>query len=242
MAWSSWSGCNECRKSRQRVEFNCSRTQESRPCKCPLEINPQLKNQSFLYNSRFRFNCSLRGFPKPEVLWTKNGVNLSNENTLIIDRVKYEDAGQYTCSAKNSEGSKNSTFWIEVVGVSPQITEPPINQAVTEGYSVSFSCRASGIPTPKLVWVFNNSDLPSGVNQTDQEGESILELPRVTKEMVGTYKCTAINKENTTSSSATLHVYGPPEINPQLKNQSFPYNSSLEFKCSVGATLSPLIE
>ncbi|XP_022809030.1 myosin light chain kinase, smooth muscle-like [Stylophora pistillata] len=91
--------------------------------------------------------------------------------------------------------------------ISPQITEPPINQTVTEGYSVNFSCRASGIPTPTLVWVFNNSYLPSGINKADQEGESILELPRVTKEMMGTYMCTAINKENTTSSSATLHVY-----------------------------------
>ena len=82
----------------------------------PPEMNPQLKNQSFLYNSLLRLKCSLRGFPKPEVLWTRDQVKLSNENTLIIDGVKYEDAGQYTCSAKNSEGSKNSTFWIEVVG------------------------------------------------------------------------------------------------------------------------------
>ncbi|PFX16227.1 Hemicentin-2 [Stylophora pistillata] len=92
--------------------------------------------------------------------------------------------------------------------VSPQITESPINQTVTEGYSVNFSCRASGIPTPTLAWVFNNSDLPSGSNKTDQEVESILELTRVTKEMKGTYKCTATNKESSTSSSATLIVYG----------------------------------
>ena len=43
-------------------------------------------------------------------------MNLGNNNTLTINRVSYGDAGQYTCSAKNSEGSKNSTFWIEVAG------------------------------------------------------------------------------------------------------------------------------
>ena len=32
--------------------------------------------------------------------------------------------------------------------------------------------------------------------------------PSVTKGMNGTYKCTAKNKANTTSSSATLRVYG----------------------------------
>ena len=85
-------------------------------CPGPPEINPELKNQSVAYNSSLQFICSLSGFPTPEILWTKDGVNLGNNNTLTINRVSYGDAGQYTCSAKNSEGSKNSTFWIEVAG------------------------------------------------------------------------------------------------------------------------------
>ena len=92
--------------------------------------------------------------------------------------------------------------------VSPKIIQPPISQSVTEGYPVNLSCVASGIPTPTFVWTFNNGDLPSGINQTDHEEESFLVLPSVTKGMNGTYKCTAKNKANTTSSSATLRVYG----------------------------------
>ena len=97
---------------------------------------------------------------------------------------------------------------IFLLQVSPQIIEPPKSQSVTEGYPVNLSCVASGIPTPTFVWTFNNGDLPSGINQTDHEGESILVSPSVTKGMNGTYKCTAKNKANTTSSSATLRVYG----------------------------------
>ena len=92
--------------------------------------------------------------------------------------------------------------------VSPKIIQPLLRQSVTEGYPVNLSCVASGIPTPTLVWTFNNGDLPSGINQTDHEEESFLVLPSVTKGMNGTYKCTAKNKANTTSSSATLRVYG----------------------------------
>ena len=92
---------------------------------------------------------------------------------------------------------------IFLLQVSPQITEPPKSQFRTEGYPVNLSCVASGIPTPTLVWTFNNGDLPSGINQTDHEEESFLVLPSVT-----IYKCTAKNKANTTSSSATLRVYG----------------------------------
>ena len=97
---------------------------------------------------------------------------------------------------------------IFLLQVSPKIIQPPISQSVTEGYPVNLSCVASGIPTPALVWTFNNGDLPSGINQTGHEGESFLVLPSVTKRMNGTYKCTAKNKANTISSSATLRVYG----------------------------------
>ena len=92
--------------------------------------------------------------------------------------------------------------------VSPQIITPPISQYVTEGDRVDLICRASGVPKPTLVWTFNNGNLPSGINQFNREGESNLVLPSVTKEMNGTYKCTAKNKANSISSSAALRVYG----------------------------------
>ena len=71
---------------------------------------------------------------------------------------------------------------------------------------MNFSCRASGVPTPTLVWVFNNAERPSGINQFNHEVESLLKLLGVTKGMEGTYKCKAKNKANTTISSAALRV------------------------------------
>ena len=64
------------------------------------------------------------------------------------------------------------------------------------------------MPTPTLGWVFNNGTLPCGINQFNDKGESFLEFLSVSKGMEGTYKCEATNKANTTSSSATLRVYG----------------------------------
>ena len=82
----------------------------------PPEINPWLINQSVTYNSPLQFNCSLSGFPTPEVLWTRDGINIGKKNTLTIRQARFEDSGEYTCSAKNPTGSKKSTFWIEVKG------------------------------------------------------------------------------------------------------------------------------
>ena len=97
--------------------------------------------------------------------------------------------------------------------VSPKIITPPISRYVTEGDRVDLICRASGVPKPTLVWTFNNGNLPSGINQFNREGESNLVLPSVTKEMNGTYKCTAKNKANSISSSAALRVYGKHNYN-----------------------------
>ena len=85
-------------------------------CPGPPGINPELKNQSVTYNSSLQFKCSLSGFPTPEILWTKDGVNLTNNNTFTIHRARLEDSGKYTCSAENIAGSKTSTFWIAVAG------------------------------------------------------------------------------------------------------------------------------
>ena len=85
-------------------------------CPGPPEINTELKNQSVTYKTSLQFNCSLSGFPTPEILWTKDGENLGKNNTLTINRVSYGDTGQYTCSAKNSGGNSEVAFHITVTG------------------------------------------------------------------------------------------------------------------------------
>ncbi|XP_022808603.1 leucine-rich repeat, immunoglobulin-like domain and transmembrane domain-containing protein 3, partial [Stylophora pistillata] len=131
MAWSSWSGgCKECDgQNRQRVEFNCSRTQESRPCKCPPKMNSP-RERSDKLNRTIQVKCHVKGFPTPEVNWTKDGKLLDTNNMLTLNRVSYEDAGQYKCSAKNSEGKGDAAFQITVTGP-PEINPQLKNQSVT---------------------------------------------------------------------------------------------------------------
>ncbi|XP_022809370.1 hemicentin-1-like [Stylophora pistillata] len=177
----------------------------------PPQLDSGLKNHSVTLNSTFTTPCFVKGSPPVSVNWSKDGEALVNNNTLIIKHVTFDDKGFYECVAENLAGKANSSFWIDVT-VSPWILLSPVNQSVIVGDPVNFTCRASGVPTPKVMWTFNSGKLQSGINQINFERdlfvESYLEMLRTTKEMEGTYECTAENKANTTSSSATLQVFG----------------------------------
>ena len=67
-------------------------------------------------HSLSRITCTESGDPEPNVTWTKNGTYFVNNNTLTINNVIQNDAGQYECTAENRAGKINATVWIDVTG------------------------------------------------------------------------------------------------------------------------------
>nr|XP_058956060.1 vascular endothelial growth factor receptor 3-like isoform X2 [Pocillopora verrucosa] len=200
-------------------------------------LNPELKNLSVPLNSTFGKDCFKQGDPPVSVNWTKDGEALSNNNTLNIEHVTFNERGFYECVAENLFGKVNISFWIDVT-VSPQILLPPVNQSVIEGDPVSFTCRAKGVPTPKLTWTFDGGKLLPGINQKNFERESFLEsslqMQRATKEMEGSYKCTAENKANRINYSATLQVFEKPTAKVSPKPYpTLTQGDKLRLTCSV---------
>ena len=87
----------------------------------------------------------------------------------------------------------------------------PPNQTIPEGKPANISCKATGFPKPTLRWTFSeHRDLPQGAVVEYNESRSFLKLKNVSKLMAGTYKCTAKNKANSTTATATLRVLGMP--------------------------------
>ena len=87
----------------------------------------------------------------------------------------------------------------------------PSNQAIPEGKPANISCKATGFPNPTLRWTFGeDGDLPEGAVVEYNESRSFLKLKNVSTRMAGTYKCTAKNKANSATATATLRVLGMP--------------------------------
>lgn len=61
------------------------------------------------------------GVPAPKVSWKKNGKPINDSRistdswTLVINNVKNEDAGNYTCYATNMAKQRNVTAPLQVV-------------------------------------------------------------------------------------------------------------------------------
>ncbi|XP_076450567.1 uncharacterized protein LOC143286732 isoform X2 [Babylonia areolata] len=93
---------------------------------------------SFTVGDTAEFVCQAPdGQPKPKVTWSKDGVDIypgmdSNylvldDGTLIVESVRAEDVGEYTCEASNSAGTRASLpMYLEVYGVPPTTTPTPI--------------------------------------------------------------------------------------------------------------------
>lgn len=73
-----------------------------------------------LINQDIKFICTVNGYPKPEIMWYKDGLELESMDrihishigrtcSLLIQNISDLDAGRYTCEATNSQG-RVSTF------------------------------------------------------------------------------------------------------------------------------------
>lgn len=73
--------------------------------------------------SNIKLKCPVVGHPRPTVMWFHNGEQLTDTEarkgriTLIINDLKPEDSGNYTCLAKNSYGEVAYSFILEVIGM-----------------------------------------------------------------------------------------------------------------------------
>ena len=76
----------------------------------------EFRNLTIAFNSPFKEECYLRGDPPVSVNWTKDGVLISKNNTLVIRRATLKDKGNYECTAKNDDIEAKSSFWIDVTG------------------------------------------------------------------------------------------------------------------------------
>jgi len=78
---------------------------------------------SVMHRHPVKMECDVTGVPPPEVTWTKDGADISEEGghgggVLQLAAALVEDAGLYVCTATNVAGMDRKQFRLQVLGTS----------------------------------------------------------------------------------------------------------------------------
>lgn len=77
------------------------------------------------------------------------------------------------------------------------ITPPPPSVSLSAGTVLNITCRATGVPTPLVVWRLNWGHIPDKCTTTSDDGFGVLTCPNVEPNDSGAYSCEVINTKGT---------------------------------------------
>ncbi|KAI5607012.1 intercellular adhesion molecule 5 precursor [Silurus asotus] len=176
----------------------------------------------------FMPNCTVVGFPKPELTWYKDNMDILQ----IPHKMTKKDSGQYILQASNGNAIVNHTLEVEVLYPPTDIVELKSAQ-VSHGEDVYLKCSSKGNPPISYIWTYHQT---SNVQVVHQDGMSLLHIKHVNEENIGRYKCTAYNYLREKSHTVRVDIKGakancPLWISPQ--ESVFPYTSAtVTFTCN----------
>ncbi|KAJ8736436.1 hypothetical protein PYW08_007092 [Mythimna loreyi] len=159
---------------------------------------------------------------------------------LHIRNVQEEDRGQYMCQI-NTDPMKSQMGYLEVVIPPDFIPEETSGDImVPEGGTAKVSCRARGMPEPRVLWRREDGadivirDPNGGKTKVAMFEKEVLTLAKISRSDMGAYLCIASNGvPPSVSKRITIKVHFHPVI--QVPNQlvGAPLGTDVSIECYV---------
>jgi hypothetical protein len=182
-------------------------------------ISTQPMSQSVSVGSSATFTVAAAGSANLSYQWNFGGTAIpgATSTSYTISTVQSSNAGSYTCTVTNADGTVTSTAATLTVtpAVAIAFTQQPSPQSVTSGSTVVFSVSL-GTGSASYQWNLNGSplsDITSGPPTISGSATSTLVIGGATVANAGTYTCTATNATGAvTSSPATLTIRSTTDV------------------------------
>uniref|UniRef100_A0A669CIG0 Neural cell adhesion molecule L1 n=1 Tax=Oreochromis niloticus TaxID=8128 RepID=A0A669CIG0_ORENI len=183
----------------------------------PTWLSPTGSSSSVLVlqGEELLLECIAAGMPTPHITWAKDGEDLQvtsrmkvkNFNKMIqIPKASFEDAGEYTCTAKNRLGYAEHTITVRVKAT-PFWLEKPTNLILAPEENGRLVCRADGAPRPTISWFINGEPIETATPLPNRQvsGETLI-FRSVTTENTAVYQCNASNQYGYLLANAFINV------------------------------------
>lgn len=186
-------------------------------------------SQSTNAGKKVKFTVEATGTPPLNFLWYKLGTkdSLGTLDSLVLDPVQKDDAGEFYCIVSNDAGADTSdtaTLVVDDELKAPVIISHPESQEKYIGDTVFFRVEVTGFPPPRYQWFLNDMPLSEDTLNT-------LVLRGVSFDNnLDSVKCMVFNSEDTIySNSAVLTITPAPIANFSATPTTVPVNGSVQF-------------
>lgn len=171
-----------------------------------------------------RLEAEINAYPPPEVKWFKDGLPIRPQHgigfethpdgrvALNIDFVEPEHPGVYTLVVSNrmGEATCNAQVDLEERPRKPEFIVQLKPMTVVEGFPAIFEVRATGCPTPEIMWKRNSTEIIPDKKQVTinhlPDGSSALLLEQVTLSDAKNYIAIATNSSGEAETTGILTV------------------------------------
>ncbi|EEC12088.1 hemicentin, putative, partial [Ixodes scapularis] len=211
---------------------------------------------------RATLECSVRGLPKPTVLWFKDGLPilgterqdarytfLLGGETLLVQSSGASDSGSYKCEASNPDGSDELVYKLRVVeppdfGSRLGVTEVSM---VRQGDATVIECpflADERFPTSTR-WQWNGKSLAEDLlppNLALSLNARSIHVVRAQQDNAGRYTCTASNVAGEAHFTTLLEVLIPPSFDTISKDKiSVLEGGSISLECKTHGFPDPVV-
>ncbi|XP_043598613.1 neogenin isoform X3 [Bombus pyrosoma] len=193
--------------------------QESTP---PVFIAKPLQ-QMTIEESTVTLECAANGYPKPSILWLKDGVAIDlasfqsrysrvAASSLVISNVQEIDDGSYQCRAENEVETLDAAADL-IVQVPPRFIRKPEDKVASENQDLEFECEIYGKPEPKITWLKNGERITLSAYWQIVNGYN-LRINGLLAIDAGIFQCIGTNSAGSVQAAARLTINQPKKANP----------------------------
>lgn len=190
---------------------------DSHASSIPPKFIAKPRNTVAIEGSTVTFDCAANGYPRPQMLWLKDGVNLDMLDLdsrfrhigttagLQIINVEEGDAGNYQCRAENNEDSADAVATL-YVQVPPRFVKKPSDRIAHEKDDIVLDCDVDGSPDPKVRWLKNGELLGMNTDYMQLVNGNNLKILGLMSQDAGIFQCVASNAAGNIQAASHLTV------------------------------------